>query len=1828
MKSSTLSVTRIFHSRTNQWISGLFAIVLFTAGLVAFTPIAASAAVPTAPTITDVDQIDQGLTITFTAPSGVTPSISNYEYSVDGGATWTASNPAVTSSPITITGLNNCQTYSISLRAVNADGAGVAAEPWNGVPGALQYVLNNGLMRFGTGAEASVQTNGNLKQPWYKNSSGGWSPMTFSNYALNYGLAVGGDGSSEWNANGSLVEFNGVTLERQTIDCSQFVTTSTSGNLATGYGSLSTTGRYTFPGSGEVVEISRKYTQSLTSKYTTFTETIRNVGLVPMRNARLWVGTQDDWIGSDDRNTKKRGNISNGAFVQIPQSSTQAKVLEISNASDTVYFYTTSNLGYVTGLNGYGDFTQRVMRQNPGTALTSVYNDGSYGMYLRFQDLDPGASESFNWYYLASSSAEAANLLGNVASSALPGAPSISSVDAGDGQVSVDFVEGTTGGSGLTNYQYSTDSGATWQTRSPASISSPLVINGLTNGTSYDVKIRAVNSEGAGTSTSSTPVIPIGAPQAPQITSLSQTDTSVTVSFNAPGSDGGSAITSYQHSSDGGNTWISPTPAVTSSPVTITGLMPGTQYQIAVRAVNAQGDGISSASQSVTTYTAPGAPTVGAITPGNQSLSISFVSGTSGGTPYTNIEYSLDGGASWNTRSPTSTDSPLIVSGLTNGTSYDVALRTVNSVGHSVRSNIVTAEPVAVPAAITFPQGTNVTPSSGTLTLTFAAPDNGGSPITGYQYSTDLGVTWRDRTDSGGTSTTLTISKLSVDGATDLANGTAYRVQVRAVNSVGPGLASNDASGTPATVSAAPTIDSVTARDRSLELAFTLGSNGGAPITSLEYCLLDCSTSSNWISVASVSSPLRITGLFNGIAYTPSIRAVNAQGPGTSVTAASSTPASAPTAVTISSVTTGAGQAAVLFNAPSSNGGLSITNYEYSLDGGTTWVTPSPTSTATTITVLGLTNGTSYGFAVRAVTASTTGLASAVTYGTPSTTPSVPVSPTLEAASGRINVSLTAPDNGGSPITTYEYALSSNGGAYGAWVSTNSTSTSFMIQGVTNGTAYGVKIRALNINGSGTVYTHSTTVTPVGVPDSPVVTSTSNSQILNSLTTRQIAVNFTEPANNGSAITNYQYSTDNGATWINRTDTTGRLSPIVISKLSTDGTTDLNIDTPYTLKIRAINANGNGDASVAVSARTGGAVDTTAPTVTLSRVAGDFSSSRNLTFLATFSETVSGVTTSDIVRSSGTASCSISSVSAASGTSININVSCTTDGTYQIRINANTVTDGQNTGPTSAVTSNLVTINSVAPTASIQTASATSGSRTLTFPVTFSSSVTGIGYSDFVQASGTASCSSIAVSAASGTTVSFTVLCSTDGTVTMRLLANSVANSYFSAPVNAVDSSQVTIDSSVPTATVASPSTRTSSRSLTYVVTFSETVSGVSASDFVQYAGTASCTTSALSATSGTSITFTVTCSNDGSVQMRLSANSITDGINLGPSAVLNSNMVTVDQIAPSASIASPAVNSKIRVLSYTVDFSEIVTGISDADFVQSAGTATCSTSSVSQASGQSVTFKVTCTSDGTVTMKFLSGSVSDGLYTGPSADVLSREVNIDSTVAFVITPRVSPRSGPVIQPAPQVTPAPRAPTLLNGELPRVTTSAPVIIIDGTATTTQITTLPSGAQQISLSAGASVSLDAVSEKTGKSVSASSSGVMQISHGDSLVIQAIGLQPGSEIEVWLFSTPKLLGTVIVGPDGTASGEFAIPAGLHVGSHTAQIDGIDSTGTEVSVNTALQISEQKASSTVETAGSQSSGTSTITMVVWIGAGALLLALLFFLFFLFRKRIRNSD
>lgn len=91
------------------------------------------------------------------------------------------------------------------------------------------------------------------------------------------------------------------------------------------------------------------------------------------------------------------------------------------------------------------------------------------------------------------------------------------------------------------------------------------------------------------------------------------------------------------------------------------------------------------------------APVLTGVTAGDGQLSVAFTQGSDGGSTISNYKYSVDG-TNYTALDPIDASSPVVITGLTNGTEYSVTLKAVNGQGDSLASNAMTGTPVA-PAA-------------------------------------------------------------------------------------------------------------------------------------------------------------------------------------------------------------------------------------------------------------------------------------------------------------------------------------------------------------------------------------------------------------------------------------------------------------------------------------------------------------------------------------------------------------------------------------------------------------------------------------------------------------------------------------------------------------------------------------------------------------------------------------------------------------------------------------------------------------------------------------------------------------------------------------------------------------------------------------------------------------------------------------------------------------------------------------------------------------------------------------------------------------------------
>ena len=223
----------------------------------------------------------------------------------------------------------------------------------------------------------------------------------------------------------------------------------------------------------------------------------------------------------------------------------------------------------------------------------------------------------------------------------------------------------------------------------------------------------------------------------------------------------------------------------------------------------------------VTVTDKPGAPTnVVAEAVGATGARVTFDAPASNGSPITGYRLYDSSGA----KIADCPNTVCEVNGLRTGQQYSFAVSAVNEQGESARTTSNEITPTGVPDR---PGGPSVTPGDGELTMTWDAPNNNGSPITGYTVYATAATGQRTCTTSG--ARTCTIS--------GLVNDQNYTVTVVATNANGNSQASPGVNGTPKATRRGPdqpVITSATAaqqRDGNGALAtitWSLGSSGSA----------------------------------------------------------------------------------------------------------------------------------------------------------------------------------------------------------------------------------------------------------------------------------------------------------------------------------------------------------------------------------------------------------------------------------------------------------------------------------------------------------------------------------------------------------------------------------------------------------------------------------------------------------------------------------------------------------------------------------------------------------------------------------------------------------------------------------------------------------------------------------------------------------------------------------------------------------------------------------------------------------------------------------------
>ena len=362
-------------------------------------------------------------------------------------------------------------------------------------------------------------------------------------------------------------------------------------------------------------------------------------------------------------------------------------------------------------------------------------------------------------------------------------------------------------------------------------------------------------------------------------------------------------------------------------------------------------------------------------------------------------------------------------------------------------------------------------------------------------------------------------------------------------------------------------------------------------------------------------------------------------------------------------------------------------------------------------------------------------------------------------------------------------------------------------------------------------------------------------------------------------------------------------------------------------------------------------IDTTAPSLSsISRGSPttELTSDTSLEFAVDFSESVTGVDTSDFVVS-GNGTGSVSGISG-SGSSYTVTVGVTSNsGTIGLDLVANNhgIIDSAGTAltDTSPDTDETYTIDAISPsltsiTRHSPTAAITSETN-LNFTVTFSEPVINVGPTDFVLSSGTGTITVVPTNASSYVV---TVAVAADGIINLDVasghnITDNVGNPLAATAPNPDDSFTVDTTQFTPSISTDTAST-TNQQSITFEVNFGEPINATTftASDIDESQGTVS----APATTDNQKFVFDITGLTEGPLTVSIPADTVDD---LAENKNLASDILefTIDTTAPSLSSISrdsPAAELTSETsLDFAVDFSESVVNVDSDYFVLSSGT-------------------------------------------------------------------------------------------------------------------------------------------------------------------------------------------------------------------------------------------------------------------------------------------------
>ncbi len=780
-------------------------------------------------------------------------------------------------------------------------------------------------------------------------------------------------------------------------------------------------------------------------------------------------------------------NLKNSAPAQFSADTNFLPVTGLSASAlstTSVHLSWTAPVAGTVSLKGYtiSCTPSCTIATQPGANATSFNVSGlSAGVNYSFAIVATGTDNQL------SASASASTTTNYLAPGAVTG---LTAVAQSSTSVLLNWTAPAQKGSGLSGYSVSCTPSCTIATQPDANATS-LLITGLAAGTSYTFSI-VVNASDSQTSAAA---VAYSVGNISSGSSSLVTSTSASLSWSAPSASlGGVSIANYVYVC---------TPQVgaavlgssLSASALLTGLNPNTQYSCLVTARDSSGNTsvTSSAITFTTMHVAPGAVTgFSATVQSTTSVLLNWTAPSEIGAGLSGYTVSCTSTCTIATQ-PSSSDTSLLVTGLTPGASYTFSI--VTNATDSQSSVAATSVGRAIPSAPI--NAAAVAQSATSVLVSWTAPAQVGAGLSGYTVSCTPSCTIA--TQPGANATSLLVTGLNPGKAYTFsiianASGTQSSAAVTATAST-PYLAPGSVTG----------VAAVAQSTSSVLVSWTAPAQVGAGLSGYTVsCTPSCIIATQ--PGANVTS-LLITGLSAGTSYSFSVIANASDGQSSAAASATArTQYTAPDAVgSLSGTAVGMTQVQLSWTAPIQVG-AGLSGYTVSCTPSCTIATQ-PGANATTLLITGLSAGTSYTFSVIA-NASDSQQSSAAVSGAISTasTPGQIVGPVVRASTTSASITWQAPAGSGTAIIAYAVICTPT---CGATQNLPGSATSVQLTGLLPNSSYVVSIIAEAIGGNSTSSVNvSTTFAAPGAVTGLTATAQSTSSVI---------LNWTAAAANGSA---------------------------------------------------------------------------------------------------------------------------------------------------------------------------------------------------------------------------------------------------------------------------------------------------------------------------------------------------------------------------------------------------------------------------------------------------------------------------------------------------------------------------------------------------------------------------------------------------------------------------------------------------------------------------------------------------------------------------------------